>query len=152
MYIHSFNRSRLAPGRRAVAGLILLVACGRSPDETRTERIRQDLSATFIQLNYATPQTPLTAVAVKYTAAQTARNANVVVVGWNDTAAQVVSGTDTMGNAYTRAIGPTTRTTTLTQSIYYAAGIASAAASANTVTVTVFARPASPRPPPARTR
>ncbi|HYS11315.1 MAG TPA: fibronectin type III domain-containing protein [Myxococcales bacterium] len=136
MYIHSFNRSRLAPGRRAVAGLILLVACGRSPDETRTERIRQDLSATFIQLNYATPQTPLTAVAVKYTAAQRAGNANVVVVGWNDTAAQVVSVTDTMGNAYTRAIGPTTRTTTLTQSIYYAAGIASAAASANTVTVT----------------
>src|SRR5204862_7700296 len=38
----------------------------------------------FVQANYATPQTAQIAVAVPYTAAQTAGNLNVVVAGWND--------------------------------------------------------------------
>ena len=42
---------------------------------------------TYVQGNSATPQTPQTTVTVPYTAAQTAGNLNVVVVGWNDTSA-----------------------------------------------------------------
>ena len=72
------------------------------------------------------------AVVVAYPAAQTAGNLNVVVVGWGDTTFAVSSVTDSRGNTYTRAVGPTA-TTGLTQSIYYAKNIA---AGSNTVTVT----------------
>ena len=79
-------------------------------------------------------------MSVTYTSAQTAGNLNVVVVGWNDTTAAVSSVTDSSGNVYTLAVGPTKNpgspgTYSLTQSIYYAANIVGAAASANTVTV-----------------
>jgi fibronectin type 3 domain-containing protein len=90
----------------------------------------------FVQVNAATPQSPQAVVAATYTSAQTAGNFNVVAVGWNDTVAQVVSVTDSAGNTYVRAIGPTTRAGLGSQSIYYAASIAPAAAGANTVTVT----------------
>jgi len=80
----------------------------------------------------ATIQSSNTSVAVAYTSVQTAGDLNVVVVGWGDTTSLVGSVTDTRGNIYTRAIGPTT-TTGLQQSIYYAKNIA---AGANTVTVT----------------
>src|SRR5262249_35645080 len=49
---------------------------------------------------------------------------------------QVSSVADTLGNVYVRAVGPTVRAGTATQSIYYASNIAAAAANANTVTVT----------------
>ena len=48
----------------------------------------------FVQANYAGPQAPQTKVAVTYTQAQTAGNLNVVVVGWNDSNAQINSVTD----------------------------------------------------------
>ena len=60
---------------------------------------------------------------MKYVAAQSAGDLNVVVVGWNDTSATVSSVTDTSGNVYTRAVGPTTYPGALTQSIYYSANI-----------------------------
>jgi hypothetical protein len=72
----------------------------------------------FIQVNAATPQTAQATVAAAYTAAQTAGNLNVVAVGWNDTTAQVTSVTDTRGNTYVRAVGPTVRSGLGTQSIY----------------------------------
>ena len=90
----------------------------------------------YVQGNYATPQTPQTAVNVTYTAAQSAGDLNVVVVGWNDSTASVSSVTDSKGNAYTLAVGPTVISGTLSQSIYYSRSIAAAAAGANTVTVT----------------
>src|SRR5215467_12294149 len=90
----------------------------------------------FVQVNSATPQTPQTTVTVPYTAAQTAGNLNVVVVGWNDATATVQSVVDSVGNVYQLAVGPTVRAGSATQSIYYAANIAPAAANANTVTVT----------------
>jgi IPT/TIG domain len=93
-------------------------------------------SPTFVQQNYATPQTPSTTVTVPFKTAQTAGNLNVVIVGWNDATRTVQSVTDTKGNAYVRAVGPTVLSGRLTQSIYYAKSIASAAANANTVTVT----------------
>ena len=93
----------------------------------------------FVQQNYATPQTPQSSVAVVYLNAQTAGNLNVVVVGWNDTTATVASVTDSKGNVYVRAVGPTTFPGKLSQSIYYAKNIVAAAASSsgapNVVTV-----------------
>jgi hypothetical protein len=89
----------------------------------------------FVQVSAAVPQSnSATTVAAKYTAAQTAGNLNVVVVGWNDVTASVSSVTDTSGNVYKLAVGPTAGTA-LTQAIYYAGNIAPAAANANTVTV-----------------
>ena len=62
----------------------------------------------FVQGSYATPQSPQSTVSVTFTSAQTAGNLNVVVVGWNDTTAAVSSVTDSVGNVYTLAVGPTT--------------------------------------------
>jgi hypothetical protein len=90
----------------------------------------------FVQQNYATPQSPTASVAVPFAAVQTAANLNVVVVGWNDATRTVQSVADSKGNAYIRAVGPTIVTGSLTQSIYYAKNIVAAAAGANTVTVT----------------
>ena len=49
---------------------------------------------TYVQGNYATPQTPQASVTVTFTSAQTAGDLNVVAVGWNDSAATVSSVTD----------------------------------------------------------
>ena len=59
----------------------------------------------------------------------------VVIIGWNDSTSQVVSVTDTMGNTYVRAVGPTIYSGNVTQSIYYAKNVA-ATAGPNGVTVT----------------
>ena len=58
-----------------------------------------------------------------------------MVVGWNDSTAVVNAVTDSKGNVYTRAVGPTAVAGQLSQSIYYAKNIAAATANANTVTV-----------------
>ena len=93
---------------------------------------------TFVQINSATPTSPVSSVAVPFTAAQSAGNLIVVAVGWNDVTNSVVSIADSKGNAYLPAVGPTTNTAGggLSQTIYYAKNIAAAAAGANTVTVT----------------
>ena len=91
---------------------------------------------TYVQGNSATPQTSQTTVKVTFTAAQAAGDLNVVVVGWNDSSTVVSTVTDNSGNTYTRAVGPTVVSGYLSQSIYYAKNIASAAAGANAVTVT----------------
>ena len=90
----------------------------------------------FVQANSATPQTPQTSVAVPYTQAQTLGNLNVVVVGWNDSTAAVSSVVDSSGNTYALAAAPVVQSGTASQAIYYAKNIASAAAGANSVTVT----------------
>ena len=94
----------------------------------------------FVQVAAATPQSPQSTVKVIYTAAQTAGNLNVVVVGWNDSTSKVTSVSDSLLNAYTLAVGPTTGTG-LSQSIYYAKDIASGS---NTVTVTFNQAAANP--------
>jgi Galactose oxidase-like, Early set domain/Bacterial Ig domain/Fibronectin type III domain len=96
---------------------------------------------TSVQVNSAVPQSAQSTVTVKFNAAQTAGNLNVIVVGWNDNTATVNTVSDTSGNVYTLAVGPTAGAG-LTQSIYYAIPIAAAAAGANTVTVG-FSAPAS---------
>ncbi len=90
----------------------------------------------FVQGNYATPQSNKSSVPITFTAAQRAGNFNVVIVGWNDTSAAVTAVTDTKGNVYSKAIGPTANPGALSQSIYYASNIAGANAGGNTVTVT----------------
>ena len=86
----------------------------------------------FVQVNYKTVNPSGSSMTVAYPAAQTAGNLNVVAVGWNDTSAAVSSVTDSRGNSYTPAVGPTAGTA-LTQTIYYAKNIAGGS---NTVTVT----------------
>ena len=89
----------------------------------------------FIQGSYSVPQTPQATVTVVYSGAQTAGNLNVVVVGWNDATSTVTSVTDSNGNVYTRAVGPTVRAGQASQAIYFAPNIAAAAPNSNIVTV-----------------
>ena len=60
----------------------------------------------YVQGNYAVPQAAAS-VPVKFNAAQFAGDLNVVAVGWNDSTARVSTVTDTSGNVYTLAVGPT---------------------------------------------
>jgi len=93
----------------------------------------------YVQGNYATPQSPEKSVAVKYKAAQLAGDLNVVVVGWNDSSAKVNTVTDSAGNIYSLALGPTIVSGKLSQSIYIAKNIAAAGKGANTVTISFSA-------------
>lgn len=93
-------------------------------------------TVSYVQGNYATPQTSQTTVAVVFLGAQIAGDLNVIVVGWNDTTATVTSVVDRSGNTYARAVGPTAANGYVSQSIYYAKNIAAAAPGANTITVT----------------
>ena len=91
----------------------------------------------YVQCNYATPQT-----------AQTTVNVHIHgrAGGWRPECDRsrmerqlrhrVSTVTDRSGNTYTRAVGPTSQFGTVSQSIYYAKNIVAAAAGANTVTVT----------------
>jgi hypothetical protein len=89
----------------------------------------------FVQVAVATPSGTSSSVAASYGKAQAAGDLNVVVVGWNDTMSTVSSVSDTAGNAYTLAVGPTRFPPDLTQSTYYAPNIHAATAGANAVTV-----------------
>jgi hypothetical protein len=86
----------------------------------------------FVQQNYATPQSPATQVAVAYPKVQTAGNANLLAIGWNDATASISAVSDSAGNPYQIAV-PTCRGNGLSQAIYYSAGIK---AGSNAVTVT----------------
>ena len=89
----------------------------------------------FVQGNSAVPQISQTSVTLPYAAAQAAGDLNVVVIGWNDTAAQITSVADSAGNTYYLAAGPTLLSGAASQAIYYASNIASSRRG-NTVTVT----------------
>jgi hypothetical protein len=99
---------------------------------------------THVQNNYACPQAPTATLPVTYNAVQTAGNLNVVVVGWNDSSATVLSVTDSKGNAYLGAVGPTIVNGALSQSIYYAKNIVGATPNSNVVTVAFDRVPAYP--------
>jgi Protein of unknown function (DUF4038)/IPT/TIG domain/Putative collagen-binding domain of a collagenase len=111
---------------------LMCFAMGSAPVNAQT--------ISFVQSSYAVPQTPQSTISVTYTAAQTAGDLNVVIVGWNDDVSRVLSVRDASGNVYALAVGPTVQPGIQTQAIYYAANIAAAAANANAVTVT-FDRP-----------
>jgi Domain of unknown function (DUF1929)/IPT/TIG domain/Glyoxal oxidase N-terminus len=84
----------------------------------------------FVQVNSATTSAGAS-VAIPLTNPQIAGDLNVVAVMWGDTTSAVTSVTDSNGNAYTRAVGPTIGSG-LQQSIYYAKNIK---AGANTLTI-----------------
>src|SRR5436190_18722674 len=74
----------------------------------------------FVQSNDAVPEAPQSTVTVRYTGAQTVGNLNVVVIGWNDATSNVTSVTDSSGNVYAPAIGPTVQPGIQTQVVYFA--------------------------------
>jgi glucose/arabinose dehydrogenase/PKD repeat protein len=89
----------------------------------------------FVQVNAATPQTNQTQVSVTYTSAQVAGDTNILAIGWNNTTSNIMSIIDSAGNVYQLAV-PTARGDGISQAIYYAKNIKTAAAGTNTVTVT----------------
>ena len=91
-------------------------------------------SIAFVQVSSAVPQQGAQVTAT-FAKAQTAGDLNVVAIGWNDSTAQITSVTDSMGNPYTLAVGPTVQSGTATLAIYYAKNIAAAPANGNTITV-----------------
>jgi fibronectin type 3 domain-containing protein len=101
-------------------------------------------SIAYVQSAYATPQSASTTVNVTFTGTQAAGDLNVVVVGWNDSSATVSAITDSNGNQYVLAVGPTIQALVATQSVYYAKNIAAASAGTNTVTVTFTSGAKSP--------
>src|SRR6185369_9120572 len=128
------SHRRSVQRRACVASFVLFALFGSTQFGVRHAAAQASIA--FVQVNSATPQTAQTSVSIPYTKAQTAANLNVVVVGWNDVVAQVVSVVASRGNTYQRAVGPTVRSGAATQSIYYAANITAAPAGGNTVTVT----------------
>jgi len=94
----------------------------------------------FVQQNSAVP-TSAPQVVVTFTQAQVSGDLNVVIVGWQDTGVSITSVTDTTGNTYTLAVGPTTFSGQQSQAIYFAKNISAAAPRSNAVTVT-FSAPA----------
>ena len=81
---------------------------------------------------------------VTYRAAQTAGNLNVVAIGWSTPTAVVTGDSDSRGNMYSVAAGPTVQAGMQAHVIYYAPNIGAAAANANAVTVTFNAAVAYP--------
>jgi hypothetical protein len=76
--------------------------------------------------------TSTSTLALAYQNSQIAGDLNVVIVGWHGSANSISSVSDSKGNVYSLAIGPT-RGTNLSQSIYYAKNIKGGAS--NRVTV-----------------
>ena len=98
----------------------------------------------FVQSNYATPHPSASSVSVPFSKAQIAGDLDVVVVGWNDSSATLTSVSDSSGNVYSLAVGPTQLSGAITQSIYYAKNIRAAGANANAVSVKFNAAAVSP--------
>jgi hypothetical protein len=88
----------------------------------------------FVQVNSAVPQTAQSTVATTFTKAQVAGDLNAVVIGWSKATGNITSVSDSAGNPY-QVAAPTTRGSGLSQAVYYAKNIATAAAGGNTVTV-----------------
>ena len=97
---------------------------GPTPTPTATPKAS---TPKFIQSGYSAPSSQ-SIVTARYAASQTASGLNVVIVGWSDTTTIVNSVTDSAGNAYSLAMGPTQNSNTLSQSIYYAKNILGASA------------------------
>jgi hypothetical protein len=80
----------------------------------------------------------VTTISINYASAQRAGDTNIVVVQWSSANGSVTGVSDSAGNSYSLAIGPTFGQLDA-QYIFYASGIAAAAAGSNTVTVTLSA-------------
>jgi hypothetical protein len=89
----------------------------------------------FVQSNSTTAPGTARTLRATYANAQGAGDLNVIAIGWNDATFVVTSVTDSAGNSYALAVGPTRLSPDLTQAIYYAPAIQASGAGANTVTV-----------------
>jgi hypothetical protein len=78
----------------------------------------------FIQQAYSVPQTPQLVVSVSYPQSQTAGNANLLAIGWNDAVATITNVSDSASNIYLIAV-PTFRGNGMSQAIYYCRNIKS---------------------------
>jgi len=87
-----------------------------------------------VQAAYQDP-TSASTVSVTYAQAQNVGDLNVVIIAWKDSTSSVTSVTDSQGNSYAVAVGPTVSPGNATQLIYYAYDIAAASAGSNVVTV-----------------
>src|SRR5664280_1367531 len=76
------------------------------------------LDPSFVQQNYATPQTPQTQVSAWYATPQIAGNANIVAIGWIDGTASISTVVDSTGNTYQAAV-PAQRGTGISQAASY---------------------------------
>ncbi len=130
--VNSTTVTATTPAGTVGAVTVTVTVSGQSGSIANGFTYTGTVAISFIQVASATPQSPTATVPVSYPGAQTAGDLNVVVVGWSDTTATVQSVTDSAGNNYSLAIGPTSGTG-LRQSIYYAPGIVGGS---NTVTVT----------------
>jgi chitodextrinase len=106
---------------------------------TATATVAVALAAS--QANSSAPQTTTSSVTATFLGAQTAGDTNVVAIGWRTPSANVQSVTDTRGNVYVLAVGPTVLQGLGAHALYYSSGISAAASGGNTVTVT-FSAPA----------
>ena len=99
-------------------------------------------SISFVQVSSGptSGQASKSSVSVAYPHAQTAGNLNVIAIGWGDNTSAITSVSDTRGNVYSLAVGPTSNTG-IQQAIYYAKNIAGGA---NTVTVQFNRKASSP--------
>src|SRR4051812_37873333 len=116
-------------GKRAGWAIVLLLAV--------TTPLQAAIN--FVQQNSNAPFTTISSITATYTAAQAAGDLNVVVISWEASAGSVQSISDSSGNTYTAAVGPTLLSGIANQTIYYAKNIHAAAANANTITVTFAA-------------
>jgi hypothetical protein len=96
------------------------------PDVSGPGPITRVQSATQLTTSTAT------SLAVTFSKAHQAGDLIVIAVGWTDTQYHVNTVTDSAGNTYHLAVGPTLYGADLTQSIYYSAGIAASATGAKT--------------------
>ena len=119
-------RSVVSRAGRIVAPLLLMMAL--SPAQA---------AISYVQSSWDNPQSAQSVSAATFPGTQTAGHVNVVFVGWSDSTSSVSSVTDSSGNVYTLAIGPTRLSGSASQAVYLATNIAAAAA--NTVTVTFSA-------------
>ncbi len=105
-----------------------------APNSPHTVSLTGTGTVSFVQVRScpSTIQSSNSSIACAFSNAQVHGNLNIVVVQWGDTTSTVSSVTDSTGNPYWLAIGPTSGTG-LRQSIYYAKNIAGGSA---TVTVT----------------
>jgi YD repeat-containing protein len=90
----------------------------------------------YVQSNYNATFTSISSITATYTTAQSAGDLNVVAISWEGSAGSVQSITDSMGNTYAIAVGPTADSGTASETIYYAKNITAASANSNTITIT----------------
>jgi hypothetical protein len=92
----------------------------------------------FVQVTASTNTGSVSTASATFAQAQSAGDLIVLVVGWGGNAS-ITQVSDSAGNGYAATIAPTHISAGITQAIYYAKGIAAAAAGGNSVTVTLNA-------------